>query len=408
MAVEIPNKSVTPVSIAPDTASEKIKDLQFRFRKLRFTVQWQLICLTRWLMPRILPFLGGSGFLLRTVSVDKDRSLASKFTLLYPAETIDFGNPAEDRFLSSCQTIQDGKLTRANIFVCELDSAFFFPESGLVLDKQKDAIIESVLNDERFQQAKKVFKPRKFEKRQGTYSSIQHLWIFNNWHWMVDCIPQVRSLEKIMEGKELTLLMPNFMNKLTRESLECVLPPNFKVELVDPNTWIQVDKFILPSYVSGRLNGYLPQEYYDFIRDSTRKALGVTKPANAAGRYYISRARAQHRRVENEEELVTLLSEFGFERILIEKYSYKEQVELFSGAEVILSPHGAALGGIMFGDNLKVCVLYPEARPGEYFYTLARGLGHQHFSWNTNLNEDDNFVVDIPELRRILVEEMKL
>jgi len=342
------------------------------------------------------------------LSAASDGAFTSNFTLMRQAQTVDFGNPAHDPFLRSCQDIEGGRLDLSSIFVCEVPSARFFPENGLVYDRRWRAIVESVLDHRRWYSFRKTFRPRSWEKRFGTYSSIQHPFHFNNWHWMVDCLPQIRSLEKYMQGRPLTLLMSSEVGKIHREALECILPENFTIEYVQPDQWFELENFILPSYVSSRANAFMPPEYYDFIRENTFKRLGVQKPTSATGRYYISRDRAKHRRITNEDEVAGLLAEFGFEKILIEDYTFQQQVELFRNAEAIVSPHGAALGGIMYGEDLKVCVLYPEARPAGYFYTLARGLGHQHFCLNGNGQEDDDFHVEPDDLRRVLMEEMNI
>ena len=352
----------------------------------------------------------GSLLLLKvgTVSAENDRSLSSNFLLLHPPETIVYGDPAKDKFLTTCQSIRDGVQVRGNIFVCEIESAYFYPEEGVVLNRDRNVVIESILDEQRLSGAQVVYKPLRWTKRAGTFSSIQHLWPRNNWHWMVDFLPQLLSLQKAMDGKELTLLMPDSLSAFNRESLNSVLPDNFKVEYVDSSRWIHVDKFVLPSHVSRRFNGYLPPEYYEYIRETTFRRLGVAKPEKATRRYYISRNGAAHRRVINEEQVMEVLAEFGFEWILIEKFTMKEQVEIFRNAEAIISPHGAAFGGVMFSDNLKMLVLYPEARPGVYFYTLARGMGHEHFAIHSNVGEDDDFEVDLEELRRVVSTEMKL
>jgi Glycosyltransferase 61 len=374
---------------------------------LKFKFSWKLKRVAASIAEKI-----GLGHLLLlkigTVSAENDRGLSSNFVLLHTPETIVLGDPAQDSFLRNCQSIKDGRLFRGNIFVCELESALFYPEEGVVLNRDRNVVVESILDDDRLSGAQVVFKPLSWSRRAGTFSSIQHLWPRNNWHWMVDFLPQLHSLEKAMGGKELTLLMPASLSSFNRESLDSVLPDNFKVEYVRSRRWIHVDKFVLPSHVSRRFNGYLPPEYYQFIRESTFKRLGVDKPEKVSRRYYISREGAAHRRVRNEDEVMEVLKTFGFEWILIEKFSMKEQVEIFRNAEAIISPHGAAFGGVIFSDNLKMCVLYPEARPGVYFYTLARGMGHQHFAVHSNVGEDDDFDVDLQELRRVVSTEMKL
>jgi capsular polysaccharide biosynthesis protein len=65
-------------------------------------------------------------------------------------------------------------------------------------------------------------------------------------------------------------------------------------------------------------------------------------------RLYISRRSAAVRRVLNEEKLRPLLREAGFKMLELEALPWREQVRLFSHAEIILAPHGAALANAAF------------------------------------------------------------
>ena len=360
-----------------------------------------------------LTMLGmGDRLIGQPFSADEDRDTSTNFKLHHPAENLDFRAPGrpytDDPFLRSCQHIVEGRLNRSNIFTCEFPCVKFSPEDGLAFDLRWRSIVESILDYERFYSFRKTYRPRTLTRRAGIFSSIQHPWHYNNWHWTADSLPQILSLERHMEGRPLTLLMSRNIGQVNRDSLEAILPQNFTIEYVDPLEWFELETFVLPSHVSSRANAFFPQEYYDFIRERTFSRLSISKPQQATGRYYISRDRAKHRRVINELELLALIQTFGFKILFIEDYTFAQQVEIFRGAEAIISPHGAALGGIMYADDLKLCVLYPEARPAGYFYTLARGLGHQHFGTNANVQEDDDFEVDLTHLRQILADEMQL
>jgi hypothetical protein len=338
--------------------------------------------------------------------------LVSNFKLLHPPETLDFNTPGQpytaDPFLRSCQDIVEGRLRRAPIFTCEIPSAKLSPENGLVFDARWHNVVESILDYQRFYTFRKTFRPRKITKRKGVFSSIQHPWHFNNWHWTADSLSQVRSLDLHMQGRPLTLLMSADLGRVHRDSLDAILPQNFTVEYVDPQEWFELETFVLASFVSARAVALFPQPYYDYIRDRTHTKLAIEKPAVATGRYYISRGRAKHRRVINEDETAALLASFGFQKIFMEDYTFAQQVALFRNSEAIVSPHGAGLGGIIYGENLKVCVLYSEDCPAGYFYTMAIGSGHQHFCTKANAGEDDDFLVDLAALRHILTEDMHL
>jgi hypothetical protein len=351
--------------------------------------------------------LGGVIFLREPLSIADDRFLATTYNELYPAETIDCGDPTTDSFLRSCKYIGDGKIHRPAIFVAELSKAKFYPRIGLVFDSRWHPILESILDLGRFYNFRQQLRPRAVSKRTGTFSSVHHIFQENAWHWLVDCLAQIHSLETHMTGKPLILLMPDLLSTRRRQHLELLLPANFQVEYVPSDDWIQCDHFILPSYVSSRANGWLPPPYFDFLRTRTFTGLAVEPTTTSTGRYYISRSRSKHRRVLNEPEIMALLAPLGFECIWMEDLSFREEVALLRSAEAIISPHGAGLACMLYGDNLRVAVLYPEAEPAGYFYTMARGLGHRHFNTNANLREDDDFPVDLTHLNHV-IEEMNL
>ena len=362
---------------------------------------------------RLLTMLGlGNLVLGQPFSADEERDASTNFKLLHPAETVDLSAPGhpftDEPFLRICQNIDEGRFHRRNIFTCEFTNAKLSPYNGLVYDSRWRNIVEAILNDGRFYVFRETFRPRSLTRRIGTFSSIQHPWHYNNWHWTADSLPQVRSLAVHMQGKPLTLLMSNDVGPVHRESLEAIIPSNFVVEYVDPREWFELETFVLPSHVSSVANAYFPPPYYDFIRSGTFRNLSPQKTIQACGRFYISRGRAKHRRVLNEQQMLTLLEHFGFQMIFIEDYTFADQVEVFRHAEAIVSPHGAALGGLIYSEHAKVCVLYPEARPAGYFYTLARGVGLQHFFTTDDRLEDDDFLVDLNHLHSILAEEMQL
>jgi capsular polysaccharide biosynthesis protein len=90
----------------------------------------------------------------------------------------------------------------------------------------------------------------------------------------------------------------------------------------------------------------------------------------------------------------------------------RDQVSLFQRAEVIAGPHGAALGGMVFATQAKVCVFYPERSPGEYFYTMARRLGLEHYAllhdWDGDEDSVENFVIDQGRMEALLEGPMGL
>ena len=68
-------------------------------------------------------------------------------------------------------------------------------------------------------------------------------------------------------------------------------------------------------------------------------------------RLYLTRSRSTShwsRQLENEDELIALLQSHGFEVIEPGSMSIAQQIEVFSEAAMVVSPHGSALANMIF------------------------------------------------------------
>jgi hypothetical protein len=204
------------------------------------------------------------------------------------------------------------------------------------------------------------------------------------------------------------------------DSLAAALPPNFEVRYVPGGGWVRVDRMLYPSYVSGRCNGHLPAEHLDLIRRTVFSKFGLSPTHRPTERIYLSRSHARHRRILNEDQLIALLGDYGFTSFAPERLTFREQVELFHRAEVIVSAHGSAWGNLLFAGRIKVFVLYPDTAPNTHIFTTAKGLGQEHFflpgsepslpasAYPDCGSEYVDFRVDLAEVETVLREEMGL
>jgi hypothetical protein len=321
-----------------------------------------------------------------------------EYSQLHPAQDVHIAEPGDADFVAACRHYSSGVIPLSESFVCEISPAFYFPALGLVANDRFQVFGDSVLLPHRFHLSLsyRSLRPLRFARRAGPVSSIQRIDAYNFWHWMADCLPQVLTLEQYMAGRPLTLLASENLGKFQRETLSLMLPKTMTLEFVPTNTWIKADRFIMPSYVSGRCNGYLPANYYAEIRRRIAHGLGLPESAKPELRLYLSRAGANRRRVANEDLVIKSLERYGFTAIRPETMSLREQVSQFQRAEVIVGPHGAAFGGMVFSTQAKLLVLYPEKNPGEYFYTMARRIGLEHHGLIHDFYDAEDSTVDFP------------
>lgn len=330
--------------------------------------------------------------------------------VLLPAEKIAFSSESDSSFLKICKYYNEGSFLRPNVFVCTLSDAVLHVDTGLVCTRDYKIISDSVMEYRLpYSRVYGRYKPLRVKQLSGTHTTIQNVFGDNHWHWLVDSLPRVFSLTKAVPDEKLTILLPNGLTKVQRDSLECVLPSNFEVKFLPANSWVKAEHFILPSFVTGRANGYLPAEYSEYLRRSVFTKLRLSQSHKPKERIYISRGGAQRRRVLNENEVVQVLAKYGFKSYALEKMTFKEQVELFHRAEFVVGPNGAGLGNILFSGKISVLVLYPDKTPNTYFLTQAKSLGQEHFFLAGNKGSEHlDFEVNIHDLEAILKSEWKL
>lgn len=129
-------------------------------------------------------------------------------------------------------------------------------------------------------------------------------------------------------------------------------------------------------------------------------------------RIFISRSNASKRRLLNEDEIFDFLHSYGFEKNVLEKLSFIEQILLFKGAEVIVGPHGAGFTNLLFcQENNLIIELFPESYVNQCFWTIAsqKRLRYGYITSQlmlhtdeTNHLKDSDFTIATSDLFRML------
>lgn len=333
--------------------------------------------------------------------------------ILWPAREKVSLEPTENerQFLKICKYFNDGFYSRPNIFVCEVPQAYCHIGTGLVCTPDFKAISDSQMEYRlAYNPNFNWFKPTRPRRlKGGPYATVNNVFSSYWWHWLVDCLTRVYSLYKAYPGQRIVLLAPNEMGRSWHDSLASLLPPNFEVERLPANSWVQVDRMLLPSYVAARANGHVPAEYYEFMRQTVFARFGLPPKNEPRERIYVSRALTHHCRILNEEQLTELLSRYGFKTVFLEKLDFRKQVELFHQAEVVVSAYGSNWGNLVWAGKIKIFVLYPDQPPETHTFTYAKALGQEHFFLaGREASPWSDFKVDLGEVENVLINEMGL
>ena len=228
------------------------------------------------------------------------------------------------------------------------------------------------------------------------------IWISDDWsqgyfHWMTDALPRLLSCRKITSVKN--VLLPDIyrQQEYIAASLKILgyTPVYFSGKCSIKELWI-------PAHTapSGNYNESLIREARSLLRPSA-----VKKPFR---KIYASRAKASLRRIQNEEELISLLQKFGFEIHYFEEYTLQEQMDLMSETQVLAGLHGAGLTNMLFMQENTVVLEFRDEtdRISNCYFSLASALHHDYYYLLCHAAKDPVykvlFTVDIPAAEKVL------
>ena len=221
--------------------------------------------------------------------------------------------------------------------------------------------------------------PSRVSQKEGDYFSL--LGKFSNsgnyYHWIHDCLLRLHGAEQHLP-RGVKYLVPPTLQEFQRETLNIL---GLREEQLVPFRGDEVWECERLWFASMPPSGAEVTDAVTWLRERFFRVTSVPFP-EPKRRLYISRRRATHSRVVNEDVLIPVLERHGFEIIETEDMSVADQVRMFSQAESIVAPHGAGQTNMLFASarckNLEL--LEPRwASDGHayVFWTLAETLGQR-------------------------------
>ncbi|UJF32105.1 glycosyltransferase family 61 protein [Paenibacillus hexagrammi] len=195
------------------------------------------------------------------------------------------------------------------------------------------------------------------------------------YHWMFDVLPRIYLMHKrgiladkyVINGKRLA--------PFQYETLQALGIRRSQIIESHDELHLQARKLIMPHFTSG----IRPQWVCEFLR---KKLMIQPKLAPIPGykRIYISRANARKRKLLNEPEVIRLLQKYGFRSVSLETMPVSQQIQIFSGAEAVVAPHGAGLTNIVFSPpGIKVIEMLSPQLVHNCYPILSSHMKHQHY-----------------------------
>lgn len=298
------------------------------------------------------------------------------------------------------QFCSDAPLLSRRAFVCQFAQPRFHPGEGLLVTRAGNVLNDSLFMPSRGSVSKVLGTPMPNEVPvvEGLCSSVWGIFDHNIYHWLVDALPRLSSLEMAIE-RPLTVLMPDTASSYHLESLKLCLPDNMEVQVLPSRQWVEVECFVFPSYVTQPQCLHLSVSHSTLLRQRVWQRLELSTEPTRASRIYVSRRKANSRRVVNEEEVKAMLEPLGFSFYDLEDLTFSEKVRLFYDAQIVVAPHGAGLSHILFSRETQVIELSTAFLPLHCFF-LSRSLGHNYTRLLSPPLQSSDIQVSVAELEK--------
>ena len=189
-------------------------------------------------------------------------------------------------------------------------------------------------------------------------------------HWMLDALPRLLAAERVSAGYELLLPEPFARAGFIKSSLARLGIDRYRV--IPTGQHVVVRELLVPDYTAE--SGNFNEPHVRGLRDRFRREFNAVRKDR---RIFISRAKAATRRIKNEEALLPLLHDHGFEIHHFEDLRFEQQAALMVEASHLVGVHGAGLTNMLYmedGGSVLELRIQDDSHNNCYF-ALASAMG---------------------------------
>jgi capsular polysaccharide biosynthesis protein len=261
----------------------------------------------------------------------------------------------------------------------EKDQATVWPASGVIRWKDGSIETETIWIKKHLEQCGDYHSKWSLfpKKKRGRFFNISLFWSQNYYHWICDVLVR---LHKAISRLDLNVrvILPPGLTSWQKRSLELVgLPMDRCLQYSGKRPW-KVECLVYASPVA--MTGDHEAKSLLSLRDTIRQKLGCMPVKAGWRRLYLSRKNAPSRCLVNEDELLPVFKDRGFQVVDCGTMSLEEQVRLFSEAQRIVGPHGAAFTNVLWSPpGLKIFEIFEPGSVRRCYWSMSKVLGHEYF-----------------------------
>ena len=308
------------------------------------------------------------------------------------------------------------------------NNIYIIPEGRIFTDLNEHvAIIKDnfIIPEISFQQIKNELKNIEYNRviQKGTnrlqkkingkvFSLVQGGSGNNYFHFLFDILTKLKIYEERFSLSDIDYFYVPGINSWQKQILSL-----FKInekKLIDSNKYrhIKAREIIAvdhPWYKSGYIQKEikkLPEWSIFFLRN---KFLDLRKKFQASKKIFIDRTDSlyKHCKLINNQEVIEYLEKKGFKSYQTSKLDFYEQIYLFENADIIISPHGAALTNIIFSKpGMKLFELIPKNHGSVKCERISSFLKFNYTRINLdpiiNDNNEGDIKIELDQLEKII------
>jgi len=235
----------------------------------------------------------------------------------------------------------------------------------------------------------------------------------NYFHWLLETLPKLLFIDSLGKYDNIPLLVTSGLDKNLYSALEKVNVIKHPIIFIDPGVAYYVDQLIYPSALSRMIDRY--KGHAAFNKDIIFSPYWILRIANLLKPNNLSKAKPWRklylarnnglRKLINQDEIIQILSEEGFEIIDPENLTFDSQIDLFSLASVIVAPTGASLANMLWCQpGTKIIVFMSNHETTNFYFWSYLGdilnleikiiIGERSFNLTNYISVHDDYTID--------------
>jgi capsular polysaccharide biosynthesis protein len=237
----------------------------------------------------------------------------------------------------------------------------------------------------------------------------------NYYHWMLDTLPRLAA-----SGDGAPLLVNRELGAFHHRTLDLMGVDAGRLMVPAAPALTRFARLSIPGLVSrprrpdGQMDWMIPSVSARAARWVRERLMdGLAIPGGGPRRILVSREGSLFRRCENEAAIADIAVRHGFKPVRLEDLTFDAQVDLFSGAEIVMGVHGAGFTNMLFAPAGALLIeLHPAGHLPVFYCHLTGLMDQRHMaipgtitqSLSPSLEYNWNFRVDPADVDLCLAE----